>query len=309
MKDIPLLFVMCIFLTNIVSAQNSKVLKNVKKYEKPAQAKAAKSKLIEIPEPISNLTYLNPVKQFNKLKGEWLESSYKKTIEESNPKKDTSTYTAFMHLEAYKSSVDFNETYDFDLAQYVSYTDWNNKYHFMTLYFDTNNGHTGIEFLDSLMTRHYFVCDNKSKIMLHKATDRKGVVTIFAIPIAPKQEFSTDLTDVWPLADVKKQKQTKDKPKILGKEYTETIIGTSFNHASIKHTPISQKYARSLINNLTNLLPPTVAYMVQSINEPKNMILEINATYGDKPFYTCKWKTLKINASSHSLSMATTNNK
>ena len=49
--------------------------------------------------------------------------------------------------------------------------------------------------------------------------------------------------------------------------------------------------------------------MSQIIKDSKYMLLDVSATYGDKPFYTSKWKTVKISQKSHSVSMAESSNK
>jgi hypothetical protein len=147
----------------------------------------------------------------------------------------------------------------------------------------------------------------------YKSVDRSGKITVKAIPNQVDLTFNNAMLEAWPLTDTKQQKKSKDKskekPKYLNREFSEINIGTSFNHAIVKYSLLQQKAPKSMVQSISCLLPQHIVYMSQIIKDSKNMLLDVSATYGDKPFYTSKWKTVKISQKSHSVSMAESSNK
>jgi hypothetical protein len=124
--------------------------------------------------------------------------------------------------------------------------------------------------------------------------DRYNKDTLIALPLRQNTESNASLQEIWNLKLVKKEKLTKEQSTMLGVKINQITIGELFRHAELTFGNSKAKAKPSVILAISMLLPEHIGHLVQAIQDPQTMLLELNATYGDKPFYSSKWKTMKI---------------
>ncbi len=282
------------------SAQKTQKLpKQVEKIQKKAKMPSVKT----VPDPLNESLYIDPVTTFTRAHNTYLNTSYLQTLRESKPAKDSLTYTRTMHAAAVQDAINFDKTYSFDFTQYVRFTDWNGKFTFLTMHHNAGNGNTALELLDSNMVRHTLIVNPEKKQTIHMARDRAHKVSITVLPIL--LDRSTVAPLISPSAfNLGLRNASAETLVIVGVKGTKINVEEAFfNKASITYSEnyVVSKY--SMTDVLQPWLPVQAMHVASNMSLKAPILLEIASSYGDKPFYTSTWKTVKLSKKLHQITL------
>jgi hypothetical protein len=263
-------------------------------YGKPKLSTPQKKPIIvNVPAPLLSSRFIAPNEQFLQIYETYARQSYLETLRQSRPAKDSSVYTYAIHKVAMQAAIDYAKSYDFDVAQYVSYKDWDGRSYLITLYHSYSKDMAALEYLDSISTRHTLIVNRQAGQIILMSIDKSHQFELKVMEMTKDEEIPSALFSK-SFVENELKNATKDKA-FIGLSASRLILKENkFNHGEVFFHEDDREYTHSVFAILKNWLPTQTVHLAKALDSRKILILRYEHTYGDKPSNSARWKTFKV---------------